>query len=65
MYLRQKFTTKWQSNLLKQQNVNLFTYKINVNVKFAAVLLPVCDASEASKKFLKHVIPPASGFCDT
>ena len=43
----------WQSNQLKQQNVNLFTYKINVSVKFAAVSLPVCETSEASKKVSK------------
>ena len=47
MYLRQKFTAKWQSNQLKQQNVNLFAHKINVSIKFAAVSLPVCEPSEA------------------
>ena len=41
MYLKQKLTTKWQSNQLKQQTVNLFTHKINISVKFAAVSLPV------------------------
>ena len=51
-----KITTKWQSNQLKLQNVHVFTYKINFSGKFAAVSLPVCEASEASKKFLKHVV---------
>ena len=47
MYLRRKYTTKWQSNQLKLQTDS---------VKFAAVSLPVCKASEASKKFPKHVV---------
>ena len=49
MYLKRKFTSKWQSNQLRIQ-------KFNVNVKFVAVLLPLCQASEVSKKFLKHVV---------
>ena len=56
MYLRQKFTTKWQSNQLRQQIVNLFTYKMNVSVEFASVSLSVWEASNTSKKFLKHVV---------
>ena len=51
-----KIYTRWQSNQLKQQTVNLFTYKINVSVEFAAVSLSVWEVSEASKKFLKHVV---------
>ena len=53
---RRKFTTKCQSNQFRQQTVNLFTYKINVNVQFASVSLSVWKASEASKKFLKHLV---------
>ena len=54
MYLNRKYTTKWESNQLKKQNLNLF--KINVNGKFAAVSLPICETSEASKKVYKHVV---------
>ena len=56
MYLKQKFMTKWQSKQFKQI-VNLFTCKINVIIEFAVVLLSVWwEASEASKKFLKHKV---------
>ena len=50
-----KINNKVTINQLKQQNVNLFTYIINVNVKFA-VSLPVYEPSETRKKFLKHVV---------
>ena len=43
---------KVATNQFKQQTASLFTYKIYVSVEFAAVSLPVWEASEASKKFL-------------
>ena len=61
MFSRQKFF-HGVAIKLTQQNVNPFTYEINVSVKFAAVSLPVCKASKALKEVSKT---HSSGICNT
>ena len=53
---KMKIYNKMRTKSTQNKNVNLFTYKFSVSIKFAAVLLAVGAATEASKKFLKRVV---------